>query len=151
MVEFFLLSMKKMNTTVLFIEPSLHISFEAYMSEASKITSGITDVVVGFVPLSPIIVSGMSEYSTPYYSSAVQWFVPCPKPISRVDRFLTVFDASVWLTMLIVFVLTSALFWLSANYPDRMTEIETKKFADNSKIYVQCVEYFYWGIRSADA
>jgi hypothetical protein len=27
--------------------------------------------------------------------------------------------------MIIVFVLTSALFWFSANYPDRMVETET--------------------------
>jgi hypothetical protein len=37
-----------------------------------------------------------------------------------------VFDASVWLTMIIVFVSTSALFWFSANYPDRMVEIDSK-------------------------
>ena len=109
-VELFLLSMKKMNLTVLFLEPSLDISFEACMREASMLTSGIVDVVVGMVPLLPIAVSGILEPSIPYFSDPIKWFVPCPKPISRVDRFLTVFDASVWLTMIIVFVLTSVLF-----------------------------------------
>jgi hypothetical protein len=68
----------------------------------------------------------MTEPSIPFISGAVKWFVPCPKPISRADSFLTVFDATVWLTMIIVFVLTSALFWFSANYPDRIVEIESK-------------------------
>jgi len=37
-----------------------------------------------------------------------------------------VFDASVWLTMITAFVLTSALFWFSANYPDRMVQVYSK-------------------------
>ena len=140
-VEFFLLAMKKMNMTVLFLEPSLDISFEAGMRVASKLTSGIADVVVGMVPLLPIVVTGISETSIPYISDAVKWFVPCPKPISRVDRFLTVFDASVWLTMIIVFVLTSALFWFSANYPDRMVQIDSK----NLQTIPKCM-YNAWSI-----
>jgi len=74
----------------------------------------------------PLVVSGMTEPSIPYISGAVKCFIPCPKPISRVDRFLTVFDVPVWLTMTVVFVLTSAFFWVSANYPDGMVEIESK-------------------------
>jgi len=87
MVEFFLLSIKKMNTTVVFLERSLDLKFEAAMREASRLTSGISDVVIGIVPLNAMVVSGMSEPSIPYLSDAVKWFVPCPKPISRVDRF----------------------------------------------------------------
>ena len=96
------------------------------MKEASSLTSGISDVVVCMVPPLPIVIPGMTEPSIPYISGAVKWFVPCPRPISRVDRFLTVFVASVWLIMTIVFILTSTLFWFSANYPDRMIEIEGK-------------------------
>jgi hypothetical protein len=127
-VEYFLLSTRKMNLTVVFLQPSLDISFEAGVSEATKLMAGIADVVVGIVPLMPIVVTGMSEPSIPYLSDAVKWFVPCPKPISRVEKFLTVFDATVWLTMIIVFILTSTLFWFSANYPDRIVEIESKNF-----------------------
>jgi hypothetical protein len=124
--EYFLLFMKKMNITVEFLQPSLDISFEAARREVSKLTSGTADVPVGIIPLVSVIITGMTELSIPYDTVAVKWFVPCPKPISRVDIFLTVFDISVWLTMIIVFVLTSALFWFSANYPDRMDETESK-------------------------
>jgi hypothetical protein len=141
MVEFLLLSMKKMNMTVVFLQPSLDISFEAGLREASKLMSGIADVLTGIVPLLPVVVSGMTEPSIPYIFGAVKWFVPCPKPISRVDRFLTVFDASVWLTMIIVFVLTSALFWFSANYPDRMVQIDSK----NLRTIPKCM-YNAWSI-----
>jgi len=133
LVEYFLLSIKKMNMTVLFLQPSLELSFEAGLREVTQLMAGIPDVVVGTVPLQPIMDSGWSEPSIPYVSSAFKWFVPCPKPISRVDRFLTVFDASVWLTMIIVFVLTSAMFWFSANYPDRMIQIDSKNLQTMSK------------------
>ena len=105
MFEYFLLSMKKTNMTAVFLQPSLDISFQAATTEATNLTAGIADVIVGILPLIPIVVSGMTEPPIPYISCAIKWFVPCPKPISRADGFLTVFDASVWLTMKIVFVL----------------------------------------------
>jgi hypothetical protein len=141
MVEYFLLSIERMNLTVVFLQPSLECSFEAGMKEATMLTTGISDVLVGIIPLLPIIITGMTEPSIPYASSAIKWFVPCPKPISRVDRFLTVFDASVWLTMIIVFVLTSALFWFSAHYPGRMFANESK----NMQTLPKCV-YNAWSI-----
>ena len=45
---------------------------------------------------------------------------------TKVEKFVTVFSASVWLTMTIVFTLTSALMWFSANYSDWMFEKESK-------------------------
>jgi hypothetical protein len=93
------------------------------------------------VPLLPIVVTGMTEPSIPYISGALKWFVPCPKPISRVDRSLTVFDASVWITMIIVFVLTSALFWFSSNYPKRTVQIDSK----NLQTIPKCM-YNAWSI-----
>ena len=119
MVEYFLLSIKKMNMTVVFLQPSLELSFGAVMTEATQLTAGIADVVVGIVPLLPLVVTGMTKPSIPCIFGVVKWFVPCPKPISRVDRFSTVFNASVWITVIIVFVLTSALFWLK---PTTQTE-----------------------------
>jgi hypothetical protein len=46
---------------------------------------------------------------------------------------LTVFNTSVWLTMIIVFVLTSALFRFSAKYPDRMVQINSQNLQTMSK------------------
>jgi hypothetical protein len=74
----------------------------------------------------PIVISGITEPSIPFYSDTIKWLVPCPKPISRAERIVTVFDASVWLTMITVFILTSALFWCSANHPGRMVAKEPK-------------------------
>jgi len=132
-VEYFLLSIKKMNLTVAFLQPSLEIPFKAGLTELTKLSAGISDVMVGIFSLLPIAFFGMSEPYIPYVSGDVRLFVPRPKPIARADRFLTVFDASVWLTMIIVFVLTSALFRFSANYPDRMVQIDSKNLQTMSK------------------
>jgi hypothetical protein len=105
LVVYFRLSMKKMNTTVVSLQPSLEFPYEAIMREATQLTSCIADVVVCIILLLPLVITGMSEPSIPYYSVDLKWFVPCPKPISMVDRFLTLFDASVWLKMITVFVL----------------------------------------------
>jgi hypothetical protein len=140
-VEYFLLSVRKMNLTVVFLHPTLNPSGMAVTTIGTKLMEGIADVAVGIIPFVPILVSGMTEPSIPYISSAVKWFVPCPIPISRVDRFFTVFDASVWLTMIIVFVLTSALFWFSVNFPDRMVENESKSLQTIPK----CM-YIAWSI-----
>jgi hypothetical protein len=91
-VEYLLISIKKMNMTVEFLQPSLDLYFEKAMAEATKLTAGISDVLVATVPLLSITVSGMTVTSIPYISDAMKWFVPCPKPISRVEKILAVFD-----------------------------------------------------------
>jgi len=80
-IEYLLISMEKMNVTVLFLEPGTDISSDAGVAAASKLTSGTADVLVGFVPLVPLVISGMTEPSKPFESYAVKWIVPCPKPV----------------------------------------------------------------------
>ncbi|GFG36588.1 hypothetical protein Cfor_06393 [Coptotermes formosanus] len=140
-LEYFLLSMKKMNMTVLFLPPSLDVSSESAMAEAIKLSTGMADVVVGIIPLSPVFFSGLTEPSIPYISDAFKWFVPCPRPISRIEKIVNVFDASIWLMMITVFILTSALFWCLANYPDRMVEKESKNMQT-----IQKSTYSVWTI-----
>ena len=141
MVEYFLLSIKKMNLTVVFLQPSLVMSFETDATEGANLMAGISDILVGIVPLLPLVASGTYEPSIPFVSNPAKWFVPCPKSISRVEKFLTVFDSSVWLTMITVFLLTSTLLWFSANYPDRMFEIESK----NLQTIPKCM-YIAWSV-----
>jgi hypothetical protein len=70
-VEYFLLSVGKMNLTFMFLEPSLDISSNAIMTEVGKLTAGIADVFVGVIPLAPIVFSGMTEPSIPYISGPI--------------------------------------------------------------------------------
>ncbi|XP_021939952.1 uncharacterized protein LOC110839767 [Zootermopsis nevadensis] len=55
--------------------------------------------------------------------------VPCPKPIPGMEKIMTTFSLSVWLTMGLVFVLTTSVFWFVANGPHVSTfkELEIYK------------------------
>ena len=64
-IEYFLLSVRKMNLTIVFLEPTLNPSIETVMREVTKLTAGMADVVVATVPLLPTVVSGMTERSIP--------------------------------------------------------------------------------------
>jgi hypothetical protein len=118
-VEYFLLSMKKMNMTVAFLPPLLDMSSESSWKAVDSLVNGSSDVIVGSVPMLPIVVTDEIEPSAPYIHDVVKWFVPCPRSFPRAEKIMTMYDASVWLTMTLVFILTSVVFWCSANFPDR--------------------------------
>lgn len=71
------------------------------------------EVIAGFRPLNSIALE-LRDVTIPYAFDALTWFVPCPKSAMKMERILSVFNASVWITMLPVFVLTALVFWSSA-------------------------------------
>ena len=56
MVEYFLLSIKKMNMSVVFLQPPVDISFETSMTDTTKLTADTADLF-GVFPLLPIVVT----------------------------------------------------------------------------------------------
>jgi hypothetical protein len=112
-VEFIRLSIDKMNATAVFLAPSLDISFEDSYRALNNLVSRQSDMLVGIIPLMPVVLTSFSEPSIPYIYDAVKWFIPCPKPIPRVQKIITMYNASVWLTMIIVFIVSGVVFWCS--------------------------------------
>jgi hypothetical protein len=84
------------------------------VKEASNLISHQSDILIGIVPLLPAVVTSFSEPSIPYIHDAVKWFLPCPKPNARLEKIMTMYNVSVWLTMLLVLIVTAAVFWCSA-------------------------------------
>jgi hypothetical protein len=124
-VEFIRLSMDKMNAIALFLKPSLDISFEASYREVSNLMSRQSDILVGTLPLMPVVITSFSEPSIPFIYDAVKWFIPCPKPIPRVHKIMTMYNASVWLTMIIVFIVSGVVLWCSTKRPYRLEIMES--------------------------
>jgi hypothetical protein len=52
-------------------------------------------------------------------------FVPCPKAIPGAENLLTTFSLSVWLSIGLVMLLTTAVFWCASNGPYRFVCNET--------------------------
>jgi hypothetical protein len=69
----------------------------------------------------------MTQQSPTY--AEIKMLVPCPKHISGMEKIVTTFSLSVWLTMGLVFLLTTAVCWCVANGPYQSTfkELQTYK------------------------
>jgi hypothetical protein len=118
-VEYARLCFSNMNLTAAFLPPPLDISLEATYREVGNLMSRQADILLGLVPLLPIIITSFSEPSISYIFDAVKWFVPCPKPIPRVHKIITMYNASVWITMILVFIVSAVVFWYAARRPRR--------------------------------
>jgi hypothetical protein len=77
-----------------------------------------SDVSFGVIPLLPETVT-LADPSLPYYVLKLGWFVPCHKPLSRLQRISHTFSVPVWVTMVIILLLVSAAsWWLADKFKD---------------------------------
>jgi len=67
-----------MNLTTIFLEPSLELSIDPYVKVIGDLEDGLSDVLVGTVPLMPVIVTSSFDPSIPYLHGQYKLFVPFP-------------------------------------------------------------------------
>ncbi|PNF20715.1 hypothetical protein B7P43_G17653 [Cryptotermes secundus] len=125
-VEYILIAINKMNLSAVFLPPSLELSLDAAVAGLSNLMSRQSDILIGMVPLLPVVLTAFTEPSIPYIYDAVKWFLPCPKPNARVHKIVTMYNTSVWLTMMLVLIVTGAVFWCSTKRPHRLDTKESK-------------------------
>jgi len=65
-----------------------------------------SDVFYGGLPLLPEEVT-KAESTFPYFAVKWNWFVPCPKPLSRIQRISHIFSPSVWVAIAVVLFLVT--------------------------------------------
>jgi len=118
-VDIIYLVCEKMNLTTIFRAPNTDFSFEAYVNEFADLNEGLSDVLTGFIPLIPLVVISSFDVTIPYDQTRIKMFVPCPKAIPGPEKLLTTFSLSVWLTIGLVLLLTTAGFWCASNGPYR--------------------------------
>jgi hypothetical protein len=117
-VQNLLLAADKMNAKVVFLEPSVSLSFTDGARELGNLAARRSDIAIGMLPLLPLFLNPWFEPATPYEYVDVKWFVPCPKSVPRMEKIMKTYKLSVWLTMTIVFVLTTIVWWWLANWRD---------------------------------
>jgi len=115
-VKNLLLAVDKMNVTVVFREPTLSLAVGSGLLEAGSLAAGMSDIVIGPLPLAPAVVSSTFLPTIPYVYSTAKWFVPCPQPVERMEKIMHTYTLPVWLTMATVLVLTAILWWGLANW-----------------------------------
>jgi FtsH-binding integral membrane protein len=117
-----------MNMTTVFLAPSLNMEMDSFVKEMSELDEGISDVLTGTVPLFPLVVTSSFDAAIHYTHANVKMLVPCPEAIPGTEKILTTFSLSVWLTMGLVLLLTTAVIWCASNVPYRHVCNETHKY-----------------------
>jgi hypothetical protein len=124
-----------MNLTTLFLAPSLNSEFDSFVKQSAELDDGISDVLTGCIPLLPLVVTSSFDATIPYIFVNMKMLVPCPKAILGTENVLTTFSLSVWLTIGLVLLLTTAVFWCASNGSYRSVCNETHTYQSLSNCF----------------
>jgi hypothetical protein len=119
-IEYVLLLTKAMNITPIFLEPRVGDFVQVRVETFMEIAQGLVDITVGVHPLHLLLVR-VGDPLWPYCELTMRWWVPCAEPASRVEKIMAVFTPSVWISILVVFILTALAFWRTAVGPSSAT------------------------------
>jgi len=125
-VEILVLVFEKMNLTTVFLSPAVSTELDQYLKVLSDFENGLSDVVTGAIPLLPILVTPSHDATIPYTRIEFKMLLPCPKPIQGTKKVLTTFSLSVWLTLGLVLLLSTAVFRCVGRGPYRSVFRETR-------------------------
>ena len=113
-VEFIFLVGKAMNLNLSFLKLPPKGVGEKYAEGISFVLEGKADVFMGSCPLYHLF-TGYLDPTVPYIHTALKWYVPCAGQLPRIGNIFEVFHTFVWLSILIISVVTALLFWTAAN------------------------------------
>jgi hypothetical protein len=112
-IEYILFVTRAMNFTPVFIEPKAGDFVQVRVEVFMEMAQGMVDLTVGTHPLHPLLVTA-GDATRPYYELTMRWWVPCAAQATRTDKVTAVFTPSVWVSVILVFILTATAFWRTA-------------------------------------
>jgi len=113
-IEFLVIMSQAMNATLVYLPQPIGTAVLRRVTCLTRLNFGLCDIVIGTLPMDLNILA-LAESTIPHLQTAFRWFVPCPTPIPRVERILGMFDLSVWFSLILVLILTTAIFWCFSN------------------------------------
>ena len=125
----------KVNLTAVFLLPSLNLELDSAVKHFAELEEGISDVLTGVVSVLPMVVTSSFEATIPFRRINFKMLVPCPKAFPGMGNVLTTFSLSVWLTIGLVLLLTTAVFWCDRNGPYRSVCDETHTYQSLSNCF----------------
>jgi len=134
-VEILKLVCEKMNLTTLFLAPSPNLDLDSFVNHREELDDGISDVLTGCIPLNLLFVTSSFDATIPYTFVNLKMLVPCPKAIPGTENILTTFSLSVWLTIGLVLLLTTTVFWYASIGPYRSVCNETQTYQSLSNCF----------------
>jgi len=127
-IELLKLVCEKMNLTTIFLPPSLNLELDSAVKEIAELEDDFSDVLAGTIPLVPVVVTSSFDATIPYTHLNFKMLVPCPKAIPGAESILKTFSLSVWLTIGLVLLLTTAVFCCAGNGPYRSVCNDTHRY-----------------------
>ncbi|KAJ9580357.1 hypothetical protein L9F63_003992 [Diploptera punctata] len=113
---------REVNLTPNFINPITETKHEDIIELIIAFSSGLIDIIAGVIPVAQNIKS-YADLSVPVLIDTLKYVVPCPKPMKKTEKIITLFSLSTWISMGLIFVIVSVLFWTLSNYPTRKNDI----------------------------
>jgi len=112
---YLLLLSERMNMTLVLLTPPQKIYLmDFFVSSLSSVLSGDADIAMGNIPLHYLPLE-YSEPTIPYLHGTYKWYVPCARPIRRIDNLINLFTAPAWSVLVLLLVLSAVTFWCIAN------------------------------------
>lgn len=113
-IEYLRLLSEAINMTIEFIPPPIcHLS-DCFFLALTSVVTGKADITLGNFPLN-YLAAAYCEPTVAHAQMSFKWYVPCAKPVRRVDNIINLFTASVWLALVLVLILSAVLLWGVAN------------------------------------
>ncbi|KAJ4446706.1 hypothetical protein ANN_13403 [Periplaneta americana] len=136
----FILRMLNMTPHYLPPPPVEMSQIESHLSMLLDVVIGSSDVTLSTFPVHYFL-NKLADGTISYYKTHIKWFVPCSRPIQRSEKIFKIFSLSVWLSMSLVFIQMSAVFWWLARFSDRSALQESLAYKSVSN----CV-YNVWAV-----
>jgi len=115
-IEYLLLVAEAANLTMLFLPPAEGDVKDSHLQQLLQVFSGTSDVAIGHFPLNFLLLPYADPTITVVFDT-LRWYIPCPRPVSRMEMVMGVYTSPVWCSIALVFFLTALVFWRSANVP----------------------------------
>jgi hypothetical protein len=116
-VEYVTLLAQMLNANIVYSPAITEDSVEARIQSFSGLREGLIDVAFGGMPLHPMGLR-FADPTIPYFSDILKWYVPCGKPVPRMERIANFFTSSLCATILLVFLLSTIVFWTLSKRAD---------------------------------
>jgi hypothetical protein len=108
--------------------PDVVPALEKVIKSLQNLWDRESDMVFGQITLLVEEISN-AEHIFPYFSLKYNWFVPCPKPFSRLERISHIFSPSVWVTIVVVLFHITVASWCLAKQSNDIRSYTTMSSA----------------------
>jgi len=130
---------EKMKLTTRFLAPCQNMKFDSLRNKIAELNNGTFDVLGGMLPL---VVKPFFDTTIFYTYGYLKIHVPCEYAIPRTEKLLITFLLSVWLTIGLVLLLTTAVFWCAGNGPYWSVVKETHTYQSPSNCFNNVWAFF---------